>query len=283
MISTFNHTKLLALLKDFYTLTNIRITVFDDSFRELVCYPQELSPFCRLIRTDKLGYEECMKCDREACRTASTMRTPYTYQCHAGLKESIAPLYMGNIVVGYLFFGQIFSYESPDHGWREVNRCCRHYKIDLGKLKEICLELPVISEEYIISASHILEAVASFLCMERMAFLKQKDLPIQIDEYINAHFTEPIDVPDICATFQIGKTYLYEIAKQSYGMGIAEHIRALRIQRAKELLTKQNRISIAQIASECGFTDYNYFITVFKRLTGMPPRRYREIMQQDYF
>ena len=110
--------------------------------------------------------------------------------------------------------------------------------------------------------------------MERMVALKQQELPVQIDAYIQEHFTEAIDVVSIAKHFQIGKTKLYEIAKQNYGIGIAEQIRKLRIGKAKMLLKEHPELSLAQVASECGFDDYNYFITVFKRLVGMPPRAY---------
>ena len=43
MISSFDIAKLHSLLKDFYQLTKIRITVFDDSFRELTSYPDEIA------------------------------------------------------------------------------------------------------------------------------------------------------------------------------------------------------------------------------------------------
>lgn len=282
MISTFNLDKLQSLLKDFYTLTRIRITVFDDTFRELVSYPEKISPFCQLIRTDSEGYRQCMLCDKNACETASRQHKPYTYQCHAGLTESIAPLYMGNLVIGYLLFGHIFAYNSHEEGFTKIEALCSPYEIDREALKASAYELPIIPEEYIVSASHILQAVASYLCLERIAVLRQKDLPVLIDEYINEHYTEQIDVPDICSRFQIGKTYLYEISGQNYGMGIAEHIRRLRIERAKKLLTEQEDMSITEIASQCGFTDYNYFITVFKRLTGMPPRQYRITMRTEF-
>ena len=74
--------------------------------------------------------------------------------------------------------------------------------------------------------------------------------------------------------FGIGKTQLYEIANQNYGMGIAAHIRNLRIEKARRLLSEQSGLTLAEIAAECGFDDYNYFITVFKRMTGVPPRAY---------
>lgn len=275
MISTFNLTKLNSLLKDFYTLSRIRITVFDETFQELAAYPQQIARFCRIVRSDPNASEKCRECDRHACKTASRRRTVYTYQCHAGLSESIMPLYLGNIVIGYLFFGHVFSYQSHDEGWETIKTLCKNYHLDMEALKQACWEQPVIPESYIDSASHILQAVASYLCLERMVMFRQKDLSVQIDEYILNHYTEDIDASVLCEIFEIGRTSLYEISKQSYGVGIAEYIRSLRIERAKALLTDPSEMRISEIASACGFNDYNYFITVFKRVVGISPKQYR--------
>ena len=275
MISTFNLQKLNDLLKDFYTLTRIRITVFDETFRELAACPEEVAPFCRIIRTDPNAAEKCRCCDALACRTASQRRSPYTYRCHAGLTESIVPLYTGNILIGYLLFGHVFSYPDHETGWSVISGLCRDYGIDMDALRDACHERPLIPQDYITSATHIMQAVASYLCMERMAYLRHESLPVRIDEYINRHFTEDINTEALCEYFQVGRTRLYEIARENYGMGIAEHIRRLRIDKAKVLLEEQPRMSVAQIALECGFGDYNYFITVFKKLTGYAPGAYR--------
>lgn len=276
MMSTFDLRKLNALLKDFYTLTQIRITVFDDAFKELVAYPEQIAPFCQVIRTDESAKNECMKCDKRACEIASRRHTPYTYLCHAGLTESIAPLYMGNIVIGYLLFGHVFSYATYEEGWENIRRLCKSYHLNMDLLKKTAYERPIISTDYIDSASHILQAVASYLCLERMVSLRHKELPVQIDEFITEHFTDDIDVNRVCKEFQIGKTYLYEIAKQNYGIGVAEHIRNLRLNKAKRLLTEYPEMRISEIASECGFNDYNYFITVFKRILGQSPKQFRQ-------
>ena len=62
----------------------------------------------------------------------------------------------------------------------------------MDALQKAAYERPLISDTYIASASHILQAVASYLCLERMVSLHQKELPVQIDEYIAKHFTEDI-------------------------------------------------------------------------------------------
>lgn len=281
MISSFNLSKLNALLKDFYHMTGIRITVFDDTFHELAAYPVQIADFCQIIRTDETAAAQCHLCDSRACEIASRRRESYTYQCHAGLTESITPIIMGNIVIGYLLFGHVFSYPSQEEGWQHIKECCKNYQIDMQTLKMFIKKLPCTTEDYITSASHIMQAVAVYLCMERMVSLHQQELPVQIDTYIQEHFTEKMDAMRIARHFRIGKTQLYELAQQNYGMGIAEHIRNLRIEKAKHLLLECPDLSLAEIASHCGFPDYNYFITVFKRIVGMPPKAYAR-QQAEY-
>ena len=276
MISTFNLRKLNDLLKDFYTLTQIRITVFNDTFRELTAYPEHIAPFCQIIRTSPEALNACLCCDKNACEQASRQHAPYTYCCHAGLTECIVPIYLGNIVIGYLFFGHVFSYPTHEEGWKSIRERCLPYGLDMDALRDALYQQPVISEEYISCASHIMRSVAAYLCMERMVSLHQKELPVQIDDYITSHYTENISVRTICDHFQIGRTLLYEISEQNYGIGIAEHIRNLRIEKAKILLAEHPELRISEIAVACGFDDYNYFITVFKRLVGKPPRQFRQ-------
>ena len=40
MISSFNLDKVKELFRDFYTLTRIRVTLFDERFEELPSYPK---------------------------------------------------------------------------------------------------------------------------------------------------------------------------------------------------------------------------------------------------
>ena len=275
MVSSFNIEKLTSLLKDFYTVTQIRITVFDESFREIASWPRERAEICRLIRSNPTACSRCITCDKLACETAARRQDTYVYSCHAGLMEAIMPLRLSNLTIGYLFFGHVFSYPDHETGWKQIRRNCRDYHLSEEELKNACFSSPIVSEPYLLSASHLLCAVANYLCMERMATLRLENLPLQIDHYINTHLSEESpSANSLCRYFQIGKTTLYKIAKESYGLGIAELIRSLRIKKAQELLTENPEIPISQVADLCGFQDYNYFITVFKHLTGLPPKRY---------
>ncbi|MCI2048308.1 MAG: PocR ligand-binding domain-containing protein [Lachnospiraceae bacterium] len=278
MFSSFDLDKLKEMLHDFYVLTKIRITVFDEDFHELAAWPEKMTPICRCIRCDPQADAACRASNDAACRTAAGRKSPYTYRCHAGLTESIVPIRLSNIVVGYLFFGQVFSYATRELGWKEVRKCCAKYAVSSTELKKACLASPLTGEDFITTSSHIMQAVASYLCLDRIIVLRQEDLPVRIDRYIQEHFTEELDPGKITAEFGIGRTRLYKIASENYGTGIAEHIRDLRIKEAQTLLADRSDLTVAEISGLCGFPDYNYFCTVFRKATGLPPGRYRRTM-----
>ncbi len=102
MVSVFDVDRLRGFLRDFYRITRIRTTVFDENARELVSWPEHVAPYCAVIRETEKGKDACMRCDREACRAAAQIHGTHIYLCHAGLTEAAVPLYAGEIVAGYL-------------------------------------------------------------------------------------------------------------------------------------------------------------------------------------
>lgn len=278
MISSFDLEKLAPLFQDFYLLTGIHIALFNEKYEEIFPYPVELPSFCRLIRSDSTCAQKCKNCDREACRTAAKQHNIYFYQCHAGLYEACTPIYMGEIIAGYIIVGNIFPYPDHETGWHEIETLCRDYPIDQTALRDACMERPIRTHAYVMAACHILEAIASYLCNERVAILKKGNLHTQIDEYIISHLTDDLSVPALCRQFSIGKTYLYEITNSTYGTGVAEHIRRLRIDQAKKMLEEHRDWTVGEIAAVCGFHDYNYFISAFKRDTGLSPKQYQKTL-----
>lgn len=275
MNSSFDLIKLNALLRDFYALTHMRITVYDDSIREITAYPRRIAPICRYIRTDPDAEAACHACDIDGCHESLRRRAPHIYRCHAGLTEAVTPIYMGNIVVAYLSFGHLFSYPSQQEGKIAIQSSCAKYALDKETLDDLICELHDTTEAFILSAANILKAVASYLCLDHAILLKQQAIQLQLDEYISNHFTDEINIDALCRQFGVGRTALYEFSKQTYGMGISQHIRSLRIDYAKRLLITEPNLNVNQIAEKCGFKDYNYFITVFGRLVGASPRQYR--------
>ncbi len=282
MRPVFDFDKLNALLRDFYKLAKIRITVFDSDQRELTYVPEEGTPLCMLLRASGMQ-DACRSCDTLACARAVAQRHSgvQPYRCHAGLMEAVVPFYVQNTLAGYLILGQSLVYDSYEEAFASVERCCGPLGIDASLLRDACARMPLVSEDYFHSATHILHGIASYLTLEKMATLKEDHISEQMDSYIRSHFTEGMTAQALCQALKIGKTQLYSLSKQRYGMGIAEKIRSLRIDKARQLLTEQPEMRVNDVAEACGFSDYNYFISVFTRITGQSPSRFRRNHMQE--
>lgn len=275
MISVFDVDALRSLLQDFYNITQIRITAFDADMRELVSWPEQFMPFCSTIRATAQGREACLQCDRAACAVAAEQRGAYIYRCHAGLTEAVVPLCVGDVLIGYLWCGNVFSYPGFDEGMAEISRRCAALPVEIEVLRKACALQPVITKEYVSSAARILHATASYLVLERMAVLREDSAAARLDAYLSERFNQTLKIPQVCKALGLSRSRLYRICRQLYGCGLSTHVRALRINHAKRLLNDHIEMSIADVASRCGFSDYNYFITVFSRETGTSPHAYR--------
>ena len=58
----------------------------------------------------------------------------------------------------------------------------------------------------------------------------------------------------------------------------AKYILGVKMDRTKDLLVTSD-LPIRDVASQMGFDNYEYFFTVFKRLTGLTPADYRALIR----
>ena len=117
------------------------------------------------------------------------------------------------------------------------------------------------------------------LSNETVAFRSQ-NFTNNLRSYLLSHLSDSLDVNTIAADLGISRSRLYLECSKYLGMGIAEYIRELRIDKAKELLRTTDK-KITEIASDVGFDDYNYFCRFFKKTVGYPAKKYREIFQAE--
>ena len=68
---------------------------------------------------------------------------------------------------------------------------------------------------------------------------------------------------------QVSRTF-----HRHFGCSLSEYVRRVRVARAQVLL-RRGELPLSAIALECGFCDQSRFTTTFRRLSGVPPQRYR--------
>lgn len=97
----------------------------------------------------------------------------------------------------------------------------------------------------------------------------------QTVKYIRSHYAERVSLSDAARAVAMSPNYLSSVFSAAMGMSFTAYVQSVRVAKCKELLVG-SRKSIADIASETGFSDQSYFSKVFTKATGMSPTHYRQ-------
>jgi two-component system response regulator YesN len=100
---------------------------------------------------------------------------------------------------------------------------------------------------------------------ERKIFFKTLD-------YVNGHFTEPINVNFLASELFYSRGRLSAIFTKYSGTRLGDYISALRIQRVNELIS--SGVSITEAAFSSGFQNIRSFNNVYKDVMGISPSEY---------
>lgn len=98
--------------------------------------------------------------------------------------------------------------------------------------------------------------------------------------YLDEHALQEFSVEDVLKAHPMSRRTLERKFRQAFGCSMIEHIRHLRINRARTLLVDTDE-PIASISELCGFSSYNYLNRIFKQMTGLSPSQYRAKSRAD--
>lgn len=87
------------------------------------------------------------------------------------------------------------------------------------------------------------------------------------------------NLQDLAHQYFVGESKLTADFKSIFGMPILAFRRHVQL-RAARVLLETTAMDLAQIAEECGFSDDNYFIRVFRKYYGVTPGSYRKNTRQ---
>lgn len=96
--------------------------------------------------------------------------------------------------------------------------------------------------------------------------------------YINDNLDEDLSIDYISSKFFMSKYYLMHKFKNQTGYTIHNYILQKRLILANTLIKKGR--SVNEVYLECGFGDYSNFIRAFKKMFGLPPKKYYKALME---
>ena len=90
------------------------------------------------------------------------------------------------------------------------------------------------------------------------------------------HVGEPWTLEEMAGRCGLGRTSFTRYCQRLTNLSPHNYLTHCRIEAAKRLLKAQPRLSVLQVAMECGFQSSQYFATVFAQATTQTPNEFRE-------
>ena len=273
LIINYDIEKLRKFLNDFYKITGLTISVWDNELNQLAFQPVNMPDFCKCIKATSLGNKRCVESDKKIIADCKLKNCPVTHKCHAGLADTAIPITVNGFTLGFIMFGQVKSNKILSDS--EIEKIEKELKISEKKLVTAYKKLESFEPDFINSAANILKSALSTLYLENYIFYSENEIMDAINNYVNDNIHTPLTVDIICDEFKISRNKLYELYHKRFNTTIGKYILDIRMKKAKYLLLNDDG-KIKNICVEIGIPDYNYFSKVFKSYYGISPKDYRK-------
>ncbi len=99
---------------------------------------------------------------------------------------------------------------------------------------------------------------------------------LQVIAFIEENLLSSMELGSLAKKAHLSKFHFCRVFKRHIGMNPMKFVATLRIERAKELLMKNDK-TVSLVANEVGFRDLSNFIRQFKKITGVTPTMYRNL------
>jgi len=94
-------------------------------------------------------------------------------------------------------------------------------------------------------------------------------------KFIDRHYAEDLTLDRIAGEFKLNASYASRVITKATGSGFVQHVNRRRIAAAEGLLADPCT-RIKEIVGACGFSDYGYFLKIFRSVAGCTPQQYRD-------
>ncbi|MBQ4159157.1 MAG: response regulator [Clostridia bacterium] len=114
---------------------------------------------------------------------------------------------------------------------------------------------------------------------EKMGYPKYNSIIRGAEKYVQEHFCDPnISLMSVARHVGMSAAHFSTVFSQTTGRSFINYLTAMRIEKAKKLLSSTN-MKLSAIAMEIGYNEPNYFSHVFRKVEGITPKEFRSRFQ----
>ncbi len=262
------------LLSHLGNLTDTSVCFFDRNFKSSDAHTQCVPSFCSIVKKTLQGH--CVQTDTNVLKRLEVCaENSFHYTCHFGLTEVAQRLLINNQIFGYLIIGPFRNAEAQKIDEQRIGDYCAASGENLDFMLRAYEKIPVFSEVKYRSLTTFIPALFEYAKNKNIVTLKNDIFNNEIEPFLNENLSEDLSIEQLCKRFYLTPKQLYNVFIKATLMPPKKYVNSKRIVTAKNLIITTDK-PMPLIAGEVGFSDYNYFIKVFKSVDKHTPGFYRK-------
>ncbi len=280
---TFNDRKVRLFMENFYKASAIHIGAHNIEKNVYIEGTWQRSGFCHTCRKISGEVRKCLcdKADKEYLKKTELTLERQIYECPLGFAEAILPVIEDETIIYCFFIGRVLIKEKSDEDFRNKLNILASLDdkfkdlANIGRLKEEYDKITRYTPERFTAICDILELCAQSLYDTKAVRVNTSSL---FDEFQHHYslmkYDADVSSAKIAKEMHISEASLNRCIRKQTGLSFTGYVTSQKIKTAKKLLLSGD-MKINQIASAVGINDANYFSRVFKKVTGMTCRQFR--------
>ncbi len=100
-----------------------------------------------------------------------------------------------------------------------------------------------------------------------------------INKYVRANLSRAVTIADIAEELGYSVSHLRAVFRDRLGVSLGKYMRESRLSEAAQLL-QSSTLNVSEIGERCGFESLYAFSRAFRKAYGIPPRTYRQLVQE---
>ncbi len=227
--------------------------------------------FCMLVRNALDKKKKCLALDEEKRKEALLNKDLFTWQCYAGMIESIIPIYFDGIHLGFFMMGQ---YRSE----KKINRSLLlEYAKRFGASEELIisyLKTPSFSEEEIKDMQKFFKLIVNYIVSQNLIIIKSNLVLEKIINHARIHYDQQLSISEAARIAGRSTSTVSHLFTGILHKTFKQVMIELKMEKAEEFFKKEPDITVKEAAMRLGYDDPYYFSRVFKKRRGVAPSKF---------
>jgi AraC-like DNA-binding protein len=265
----------------FQTATGLPLTLrAAGSFDAPLNGAKNVNPFCAIMAGRSKTCAGCLQ--MQAKVEGDAMVEAKTFECFAGLNDTMVPIRLGETVVAYLQTGQVLFRAPTEKLFRGTFKQVQERDADANEteLHEAFFKTRVLARGHYDAMVRLLGSFAQHLSLvanELMIKQTSAEPPAvaKARAFIAQNLGEDLALEQVARAAGMSAFYFCKVFKTATGLTFTDYVARARVEKTKQLLLNPNT-RVSEAAYEAGFQSLSQFNRVFRRVEGQAPSAYRE-------